>query len=89
MHQIQTKTQRGGRSVARLSSLFSLGQNNVPNGGSSTDLHDAAQSKKNSDKMGQRYMRLMEQNSLWMQELERMGKNLDILKYRERQIKQY
>ena len=39
--------------------------------------------------MGQRYMRLMTQNSHWMKELEKMGKNLDILKVREKQIKQY
>ena len=39
--------------------------------------------------MGQRYQRLMAQNTHWMNELEKMGKNLDILKVREKQIRQY
>lgn len=39
--------------------------------------------------MGQRYMKLMAQNNHWMNELEKMGNNLDILKVREKQIKQY
>ena len=35
--------------------------------------------------MGRRYMRLMTDNK-WMVDLEKMGRNLDSLKYREKQM---
>lgn len=39
-------------------------------------------------KMGRRYMRLMTDNK-WIVDLEKMGRNLDSLKYREKQIRLY
>ena len=36
--------------------------------------------------MGMRYMKLMTDNK-WMMELDKMGKNLDSLKHREKQIR--
>ena len=81
----QSKSNRSGRSIARLNSAFTLG-NNL---GSASELYDGDGTGKKIDKMGQRYQRLMAQNTHWMNELEKMGKNLDILKVREKQIKQY
>ena len=86
MRNYQSKTNRSGRSIARLNTVLNLGNNQ----GSATDLSDSEiGGKKGIDKMGQRYQKLMAQNTHWMNELEKMGKNLDILKYREKQIKQY
>ena len=39
-------------------------------------------------KMGRRYMRLMTDNK-WIVDLEKMGRNLDTLRYREKQMRQH